>query len=344
MAPTSGGRIDPESTAIYLTDRGRLGRAPEAIIDSLLRYARTGEVEFVSVRAMTDIIVQQRIDIAPGVYLAPPGALPPGSTRDMAFVTGIPIDLIAETKVGTAALVVERRLQTLRDPPPPLKAGESPRPMAMSHPAAEEIEDAFARARMAIIAAGGASPTFAASYTFIRDAGWPYMDETGPGFATRVAPVRTVSPDTSPGMSSIFRRAGAENAVLLLAVNRLHASRGRDSEEERAIDLGSCLEILLMRGAKRDNTEITNKIAHRGAWLLGATGAERRDIARMIRQIYSLRSKAVHHGRLPTFKSGDEFETRHRLFRDCDALIGRLVDRLLDGWPDWDDLTLGVGA
>jgi hypothetical protein len=211
----------------------------------------------------------------------------------------------------------------------------------MDFATAREIEDAFSRAQFTITVAGNASPQLGASYAFVRDAGWPSMNGSGAGGGSPWSPPAKVTPEMSEPMTALYQKAGASDPVLLLAVNRLHSSRTRGSHEERAIDLGSCFELLLMHGSQAGNTEITNKIVHRGAWLLGDTLAERRAIAQVIKKAYNLRSKAVHSGRLPPTNSMAQVEQLEAHFVECERIIGKLIDRLIDGWPSWDDLTLG---
>jgi len=148
----------------------------------------------------------------------------------------------------------------------------------------------------------------------------------------------------SASMQATFAKAQGADATLTLALGRLAASRLRQHDEERAIDLGTALEILLMHGAKAENSEITNKISQRGAWLIGTDGADRLAAANTIKQAYGLRSKAVHGGRLPAPKDMDEHRGRQETFRQTEDVISRVVDRLLEGWPDWNRLTLDASA
>jgi Apea-like HEPN len=97
----------------------------------------------------------------------------------------------------------------------------------------------------------------------------------------------------------------------------------------------------LMHGSPAENTEITHKISHRAGWLLGASGSERKRIAKSVKRAYSFRSKAVHTGQLPVIRTSEEYEIRQEQFGECEAIIGRLIGRLLDGWPNWEDVTLG---
>jgi hypothetical protein len=341
--PDSGSAVTAASTGAYLADRARCGASPHSLADSLFAFAADGEADLVLVRALLNVIVDRRVDIGPGVYLLPPERLPTGVPRDVAFAIGIGNENSGRTAPGRSALVAEVRYRAL---------GEAmPRDLAnvtgpMFDPAVqEELNRRFDRARLAMIASGGASPAFGASYAFIRNPGWPAQSSPSVGAASTVGPGPVaIGTSHSASMQATFAKAQGADGTLTLALGRLAASRSRTHDEERAIDLGTALEILLMHGTKAENAEITNKISQRGAWLIGANGDDRLAVANVIKQAYGLRSKAVHGGHLPAPKNMNDHLARQEAFRQTEDVISRLVDRLFEGWPDWNRLTLDVAA
>ena len=128
------------------------------------------------------------------------------------------------------------------------------------------------------------------------------------------------------------------------AMSRLADALGGWHREERAIDLGIGLEVLLTHiqdGQGSPNTEISYKLGIHAGWLLGGDTAERTAICRKVRRLYKFRSQAAHSGVVKP-KSGtwaaidDEIEAGI-------ALGGRIVTAILElgKWPDWDELVLG---
>ena len=102
--PDSGSAISATSTGAYLADRARQGASPKVLTDSLFEFAADGEADLVSVRALLNVVVDQRVDIGPGVYLMPPEHLPPGVPRDVAFAIGMGNESSGRTAPGRSAL------------------------------------------------------------------------------------------------------------------------------------------------------------------------------------------------------------------------------------------------
>ena len=341
--PDSGSAISAVATGAYLADRARGGASPNSLTDSLFAFAADGEADLVSVRALLNVTVDQRVDIGPDVYLLPPKHLPIGVPRNVAFAIGIGTEDSGRTAPGRSALVAEIRYQALGEAMPSDPANVTG---PMFEPAVqEELNRWFGQARLAMIASGGASPAFGASYAFVRNPGWPAQSSPSVGAVSIVGPGPVAIQTTqAAAMQATFAKAQDADATLTLALGRLAASRLRQHDEERAIDLGTALEILLMHGAKSENAEITNKISQRGAWLIGGDSSDRLTVARIIKQAYGLRSKAVHGGRLPAPKNMEDHRARQETFRQTEDVISRVVDRLFEGWPDWNRLTLNAPA
>jgi Apea-like HEPN len=129
----------------------------------------------------------------------------------------------------------------------------------------------------------------------------------------------------------------AEGDILARAIDRLGRSRLAVHQVDRALDLGMAAEIVLMHDQSVSNTEITQKIGTRAAWLLGKNADDRVQIFRQIKQLYAARSTAVHSGSLGSNSKVD--------LDDADALVARVILAILQRgtFPDWTRLTLGGG-
>src|SRR5208337_1521554 len=134
---------------------------------------------------------------------------------------------------------------------------------------------------------------------------------------------------------------GKEWDTLELAMSRFNTSRRSVGAEDRAIDLGTVLEILLMhRGS--ENTEMTFKLSTRGAWALEETFGGRTQVFEQIRDLYAKRSQAVHQGRL---KAGGDPLEEFQTLEAGSLLVARLIREIVarGGFPDWKTLVLGGG-
>lgn len=133
--------------------------------------------------------------------------------------------------------------------------------------------------------------------------------------------------------------------MLRLSLTRLASSRRRHTLTDRAIDLGIAFEPLLL-GEQKSDDGIAFPFRLRGAYLLGAAEVERRKhYMKLLNDLYTLRSRAVHGSELLTDK-----EKRAGKFLPlaileegtaaCVEAIRKLID--LGDVPDWNELILGV--
>lgn len=338
VLPGQSSSISPTGAALNLTERVRSGARALEVIESLMEFARTGLVHYASVRAVSGFTVFGRVDIGDGAYLDLPDTLPPGVARNVAFHIGIGSGAVPP---GDVALVIETTFPALAEPPPPTPPGGVPQPFFSGLERRQSMMDLQARAHLALVAGGGVAPRYGGSYGFFRNPGLPISDELGVGGSWAVPPPPPVLDGArSAAMLAVWTAPGETPPVINRAARHLQRSRSREEDEERAIDLGACLEMLLMRNDSGGNTEITNKISHRGAWLLGRDSGDRAQTFKTIREIYALRSKAVHEGQLKPLPTMEKANERRQIFAAGEAICERLIIRLMAGWPDWNQLTL----
>lgn len=134
--------------------------------------------------------------------------------------------------------------------------------------------------------------------------------------------------------------------VIDMALFRLAAARSGWSLEERAIDLGIALEVMLMYDGstgRRDNNEISHKLGVRAAWLVGQSPSERVAIFKQIRKIYDHRSSVAHSGEIK--HNCETWRVRDDEIEQGIILGGNIVKAALtrgDWPPDWTGLVLGA--
>lgn len=110
---------------------------------------------------------------------------------------------------------------------------------------------------------------------------------------------------------------------------------------DKMIDLGIALESLYLPD-NRD--ELRFRFALRAAWHLGDDRADRERLYEIFKEIYNLRSKAVHEGRLPgtvtvrgqTKGTSDFIKEGHELCREAICKVIRAGEL-----PNWDSIVLG---
>ena len=125
---------------------------------------------------------------------------------------------------------------------------------------------------------------------------------------------------------------------LRIAVDRWKRSKRLHAPlEDRYIDLRIALETLYLKDfANEQSPEMRFRLSLFGAWHLGSTLEERRDIRKTLRDAYDTASGVVHSGEVSS-KSKDCLEEAQELCR-----LG-ILKLLREGPPeDWGDLVLGA--
>lgn len=152
--------------------------------------------------------------------------------------------------------------------------------------------------------------------------------------------VSIVSLDEDEVMQTIEALQGADRKLRIgIAVDRWKRSKRLHAPlEDRYIDLRIALETLYLQDF-RDNkysTEMRFRLPLFGAWYLGTTLEERRDIRKTLRDAYDTASGAVHSGEVSS-ESKECLEEAQELCR-----LG-ILKLLREGPPeDWGDLILGA--
>ena len=125
-------------------------------------------------------------------------------------------------------------------------------------------------------------------------------------------------------------------------LTRLSQAKRRNQIEDKILDLGITLEMLLLEDNK-NNDQLSLSFRLRGSWLLGNTDKDRRLIYKQLRDIYIYRSQVAHSGILCEGDSRkiqgvqDEFPKYQSLAEQVCRFI------LKNGKPDWNEVILGIG-
>jgi len=134
--------------------------------------------------------------------------------------------------------------------------------------------------------------------------------------------------------------------TLLLSIRRLNSAQTRNSLEDKAIDLGIALEVLLLNDNK-PNDPISLPFRLRGAWLLGDDGSRsRKKVCDLLKAIYDCRCKAVHGGKMKKSKykiDGHDMQLTE-LMEEGFGLCADLSTRIIKAgrFPKWEELILDV--
>ncbi len=336
--PGSGALIRFEGVALYLLERAQ-EMSPELIAKDLMRLAIERSVTLTEVRLIAGIRPARVVDLGDGFSLVPPEHAPKPDFATLLFSeANQPSHGWGSPPTGA---IVRRSNYALELQPPPEPGMPSP-----GQPVTVTAERDWNAALIACALASDGAPEFRQQYNLIDDPGWIGMQCNGIGGSVSFPrPEKQASFFKDEEVAQLFLKLRRENKTIDLAVSRLISSRRRLSHEECALDLGTCIEVLLMSGAK-DNSEISYKIATRAAWLVGKGPADRLRCYEAARHLYSDRSTAAHRGFFKIPASMDEMNERIRRLRASDALCVEIITEFLNrGVPkqeDWASVVLDL--
>ena len=195
----------------------------------------------------------------------------------------------------------------------------------------------------------GENPVF----TAIR---WTYLSDDSI-FDLRISPGSGYSHDTRRASTTVFSEAQVREAVnlfgkitalpqgvykrLQIPIDRWVKSKTHQGYVDRMIDLGIALESFYLCGIR---DELSFRLRLRAALYLGDGIQQRTQLKKEVRQIYDIRSEAVHEGTVPeqvrvegqTVRMSEFLERSQELFKR--SLLKVIENGRL---PDWDSIELG---
>ncbi len=124
-------------------------------------------------------------------------------------------------------------------------------------------------------------------------------------------------------------------------LNRLSQAKRRNQVEDKILDLGITLEMLLLEDNK-NNDQLSLSFRLRGSWLLGKTEEERIIIYKQLRDIYNYRSQVAHSGILCK-GNNRKIKGVQEAFPKYQSLAEQICRLILEnGKPNWDEIILNV--
>jgi hypothetical protein len=134
--------------------------------------------------------------------------------------------------------------------------------------------------------------------------------------------------------------------LLSIVFQRINQARRRHRLEDRAIDQGIAYEVLFLND-KAHMEQLSFMLRLRASLLLSNEPKERKKLLDFFKAFYTCRSKATHEGRLERkikVPNNGKMETE-KLLEKSDELCVNAIKKIIElgGFPNWDELMLGVG-
>ncbi|PQA77203.1 HEPN domain-containing protein [Rhodoferax sp. TS-BS-61-7] len=189
-------------------------------------------------------------------------------------------------------------------------------------------------------------PHFHTNYTVGLEPIGPFGGSGGgaPLFDVGTSTVSKISSDHSELvdllLSKFVSKDDSEKDRLRLILSRLSQAKRRIQIEDKILDLGIALEMLLLNDNEKDQLALQFRL--RGSWLVGETALERIEIYDLLKEIYEARSSVAHTGSLHRKNYRKAEKTKANIPRYENLAESALQQIILGGVPEWRDLVLGV--
>jgi hypothetical protein len=318
-----------------------LGRAIDSgdvtgTVEAFRSYIEKNTAPVIAVMAVSGVKTSTEVRLGPKIRLVPTTSVPPSYRRAEAL--GRPNPPLSEVRPGVSSALV-----TQLDFGPifywPTEGG------ALSKPAQSRVRSALddldeARTLLSLLGITTAmrlfwvAPQDPMMGTGI-DRGWLSNREVFDG--------KDIEVDANAAEELAASYFGMDPAIrqqmLHIPLDRLdRAIRGEDLVD-KSIDLGIALEALLLHEPGYQG-ELTFRLSLRGAWLGGGDPRERAEVQKLLAEVYDLRSRAVHTGKVErTEKNYAKIESGAAL---CKRLIRKMIEA--DGRIKWTSLLVGGPA
>jgi hypothetical protein len=129
-----------------------------------------------------------------------------------------------------------------------------------------------------------------------------------------------------------------KKSALRLPIERLNVAMRRVSNVDAAIDLGIALESIFLSDLQDDRGELTFRLKLRASRFLGGSLTERKKLFKIFGDLYSIRSRAVHTGKLP--EKLDKMPVKDLLDKGFRLTANAITQIILEGSPNWHNLSL----
>ncbi len=316
----------------WVIDRLLSGLTPADILDRAREQIAANKITFWEITCVKGLMVKQREDLEPNVFLIPNAEVPSHYFADRVFGSQ---QFEFYQRSDDAALV------QAFDVAPAFVPGDNRAEFDAASKrlskARQKRAEVAVRIREALILSGSVAIEMSAGFDAAMEdslftLGFSMSSNPWPPHVPRA---KEVDINATRRYLELLNTFG-DSPALSLAIHRLGLARSGGDPVNRAIDLGLALEVALMSNDP-SSQEIGNKLGTRCAWLTGASVEQRKEAFTTAGKLYTARSEAAHRGAItPKTQRAYNFAACNDLVR---ATLAKIVER--GKFPDWRDLTLG---
>lgn len=321
-----GQRLRFEHLVDWLVTRGH-EVGPVRAVEDLKRYLGEEQIPFDEVAALAGITVDEgeKVDLGRGILLMPFTDIPDSIEKGSFTLT-------ENVLTPSAALVCKSLSQKY-----PAR-GQGPRRLGRVG-RRKELEEAC----MVLTLAGPSAPVFIASWATPEP--WvpsvPAFSMSGPASELGAARTTLLSRERyvyAREIHELYAPLGSGlKQALRIPIDRLNQAMRRLKPADAAIDLGISFEALFLSDREPDRGELGFTLRVRVGRYLGSCEEERRELARLVRSIYAMRSSAVHSGSVPAEIEGIKV---NELLADGYQVMANGIEKIIrEGKiPEWSSV------
>jgi hypothetical protein len=327
----ASGRIEPKRLAIWLIRRAKVVGSEKAIED-LSRYLDSSSLPCEVRKVIAGLEVTAEYDLGFGMQLVPWDAAYDSRTkREM-------LSIMRLNHLPLAALLIKRIELPVRDVEEDESAAARTEHMqALPESAMNDI----------VLCLSLQGPNTAHIFAeWVEPPEWAPVLVAG-GYSMPISDAqsfyrkRISSEDASDTRAcyKLWEPISEKRKKRLRLVGRwLNGAMRRIEAVDKAIGLGVSLESLFLGELQNDRGELLFRLRVRIARLMESDPEKRKELSKLVKNLYFLRSQAVHAGELLEVTSGGE--RVDDIFMKGYALVGRALRKFIaEGEPSWDDIT-----
>lgn len=311
---------------------------PEAADAELESFLANDYVQAINTLWVTGLDVNEQIDLLDGFCILPASQMP--ETRDRASFMGFETSFIAGISVKPKAAIVTFSKVRKTWGNEPTEDGKLLQAEFLA--ASAELHDVA----LVINACRGVFclPHYSTSYLPDSVPYGPFGGSGGGYGSYDVVTHGTVTAGVELGeqvakLYAAFRKATKDQkSRFRIILDRLSQAKRRRKLEDKILDLGITLEMLLLPD-NSNKDQLSQSFRLRGSWLLGKNSEERHLLYALLKELYGYRSEVAHGGAL----SGKSHASSAEKYPDFERVAEDACTKIIcDGEPQWETLLLGA--
>lgn len=311
----------------------------EAAKQYLSQWLDAGEVDVLNTLWVYGLDLDEEIQLGDGYCITPAERLLDSTHKEQALQVKMPTP---GEVVSFPTVTINRICRVKKTDPPDLAPAPNPDPDFWK--TQQQLYDIALT--LNVLPGVSCVPAFATAYSLAIHPYGPFDGWGGASYLydvigrqqTKITQVHYE--DILAALEDFNRLPDKERERFRRILSRLSQGKRRFEIEDKIMDLGIALEMLLLKD-NRNREQLALSFRLRGAWLVSGTPEERHENYKLLKELYTYRSHVAHSGLLENGNPQKIAKVRNQ-FPAYQALAEKICRRLLNNPKvEWDDLVVG---